>query len=130
MNTKFITRDGRPDESMLKRITHAIVNAVNPRRVILFGSGARGELTTKSDIDLMVVMRDESQNNVDATSAIYMALPSDRLPTDILVATPEEIEYNWENPGCAIRVAMEEGRLLYDEKADQNGNRLGSNMDQ
>ena len=125
MDTELSNGDGTPEEAMLTRITTAIVDAVNPRQVILFGSGARGELRTDSDIDLMVVIPNDGQNNIDATSAIYVALPRNRLPTDILVVTPEQIEYNWNNPGCAIRPAIEEGRVLYDEDTKTGPNRSG-----
>ena len=116
MESEFINRDGTPNEAMLARMTEAIVNAVEPRQVILFGSGARGELRAESDVDLLVVTNDNDENNIDTTSAIYTALPSRRLPTDILVVTPQQIEFNWNNPGCAIRPAVEEGRVLYDKE--------------
>ena len=120
MVSEFINPDGTPDEAMLLRVTAAVVDAVKPRRVILFGSGARGELKPNSDLDLMVVVPDSSQDTIEVTSAIYMALPGNRLPTDVLVVTPKEIEYNWSNPGCAIRPAVEEGRVLYDEEPRPN----------
>ena len=85
------------------------------RQVVLFGSGARGKLRDESDVDLLVVTNDNNENNIDTTSAIYTALPSRRLPTDILVVTPQQIKFNWNNPGCAIRLAAEEGRVLYDK---------------
>ena len=34
-----INPDGTPDKAMLQKITAAIVNAMQPQRVILFGSG-------------------------------------------------------------------------------------------
>ena len=129
MEPEFINRDGTPDEAMLARMTEAIVHAVKPRQIILFGSGARGELRAESDVDLLVVTNDDNQNNIDTTSAIYTALPSKRLPTDILVVTPQQITLNWNNPGCAIRPAVEEGRVLYDKDAGQPRDGLGRAVD-
>ena len=129
MEPEFINRDGTPNEAMLARMTEAIVNAVKPRQVILFGSGARGELRAESDVDLLVVTNDNNENNIDTTSAIYTALPNRRLPTDILVVTPQQVKFNWNNPGCAIRLAVEEGRVLYDKDTCQPRDGLGRTVD-
>ena len=50
-----INPDGTPDEQMLAEVTVAIVEAVGPERIILFGSAARGEMRAKSDLDVLVV---------------------------------------------------------------------------
>ena len=50
-----INPDGTPDERMLADVTRSIVDAVNPERIILFGSAARGEMRAKSDLDVLVV---------------------------------------------------------------------------
>ena len=57
---------------------------------MLFGSGARGELTAKSDIDLMVVKR--GCHRLCTEQRIYEALPMGRSrPVDVLVARPEDV---------------------------------------
>ena len=50
-----INADGTPDEAMLERLRTAIVDAVEPERIILFGSAARGDMRAKSDLDVLVV---------------------------------------------------------------------------
>ena len=41
----------------LRDVIVRIVKTVNPRRLILFGSCARGERSLDSDVDLLVIMR-------------------------------------------------------------------------
>ena len=47
-----------PTANDIERIVRAIVEEAHPRRVILFGSVARGEARDSSDIDLLVVIPD------------------------------------------------------------------------
>ena len=49
--------DGRPDATELRQVLDAIAEAVDPERIILFGSAARGTMHAGSDIDLLVVKR-------------------------------------------------------------------------
>ena len=46
------------NQEVLDELTRRIVRTAHPRRIILFGSAARGETTSRSDLDLMVVMHD------------------------------------------------------------------------
>ena len=44
-----------PDQTELDAIVASIVKAVDPERIILFGSGARGTMNDESDLDILVV---------------------------------------------------------------------------
>lgn len=48
----------QPDYELLDELVRRIVDAVHPRRIILFGSAARGKMGPHSDIDALVVMPD------------------------------------------------------------------------
>ena len=54
---EYINPDGTPDEAMVKRVIDAIVATVQPERIILFGSAARGEMHENSDLDFLVVKK-------------------------------------------------------------------------
>ena len=45
----------RVDDDLLRRMTATIVDAVDPEKVILFGSRARGDAEADSDFDLLVI---------------------------------------------------------------------------
>ena len=42
-------------EATLRQIVERIVESVQPEKIILFGSAARGEMGPDSDVDLLVV---------------------------------------------------------------------------
>ena len=108
-----INPDGTPDEAMLAEITRAIVNAVHPQRVILFGSGARGRMNAKSDLDLLVVKDDEHYREV--AWKIYTSMPAGMRKVDLVVATNDDLERHRDKPYYVIKPALQEGRVLYDD---------------
>ena len=85
-----INPDGAPDEQMLAEMTQAIVEAVSPERIILFGSAARGEMRAKSDLDVLVVKEGDHYRAV--SRRIYLGLPRKRRAVNLVVATNEDIE--------------------------------------
>ena len=46
------------DESLVQEIVRRILGRTTPDRIIIFGSAATGEMTSDSDIDLLIVERD------------------------------------------------------------------------
>ena len=48
------------DRATIQAIAQLIVERFNPEQVILFGSHARGEVGEHSDVDLLVVLRDDA----------------------------------------------------------------------
>ena len=93
--------------------TAAIVKAVAPMRIILFGSAARGEMRAKSDLDVLVVIAD-GQHRGHAAEAIYCAKPRRTRPLDLVVATESDVEHQHDAPWYVIAPALREGRVLYD----------------
>jgi len=89
-----------------------IVAAAHPRRIILFGSLARGEAALHSDIDVLVVAPEGSHRRKTA-QAIYRGLLGFGLPVDVVVATPSDLELYRDSPGLIYREALREGRELY-----------------
>jgi len=47
-------------EETVARLKNALVEAARPKRIILFGSQARGEASDDSDVDVMVVEENPS----------------------------------------------------------------------
>ena len=112
-----INPDGTPSEKTLEQLTAAIVKAVAPMRIILFGSAARGEMRARSDLDVLVVVRD-GQHRGHAAEAIYCAKPRRTRPLDVVVATESDVERQRDAPWYVIAPALREGRLLYDRTAE------------
>ena len=111
-----INRDGTPSDETLEQLTTAIVEAVAPMRIILFGSAARGEMRARSDLDVLVVVAD-GQHRGHAAEAIYCAKPRRTRPLDLVVATESDVERQRDAPWYVIAPALREGRVLYDRTA-------------
>ncbi|MHC4521608.1 MAG: nucleotidyltransferase domain-containing protein, partial [Planctomycetota bacterium] len=47
-----------PRQDLLDEIVQRVVRVVQPRRILLFGSAARGRLGPDSDLDLLVIVRE------------------------------------------------------------------------
>ena len=109
MGTPLTADDVRPAiDEMVRRI----VRGFDPERIILFGSLARGDATTDSDADLLVVMRFDRPRRA-VMHELRMALVGIGLPKDVVPVTPEEAEAQRSIPGSLVRAAHLEGTVLY-----------------
>jgi predicted nucleotidyltransferase len=107
---------GTVSESLLKEVVDRIVAAVHPRRIILFGSAARGQMGPHSDLDLLVVMPDGTHRG-HTTEAIYLGLRGLRVATDVVVVTEGDIRDYGANPSLVLFPALREGKDLYRVRA-------------
>ena len=105
---------------ILEEVVQRIVEAVNPQKVVLFGSHARGRAGQESDIDLLVVMF-SSEPRYKRALPIYRALRGVKVPLDIIVYTPEEIA-EWSDVRQAfVTTALREGIVLYEKEQEGPG---------
>jgi predicted nucleotidyltransferase len=102
----------RADQQQLDELVRRIVEAVHPLKIILFGSAAREEMGPDSDVDLLVVMP-EGTHRRDAAGEIYYRVRGVRVPFDVLVTTPRDLEKHRENPGLVYKTILREGRTVY-----------------
>lgn len=105
-----------PIQETLDEIVSRIVKRFNPEKIILFGSRARGNTETHSDVDLLVIMPVPGTRRKLATE-IDLSLVGIDLPTDVIVVTPEEVQRNQDRIGTIIRPAVREGKVLYERVA-------------
>ena len=116
---EYINPDGTPDAAMIERVIDAIVATVQPERIILFGSAARGEMHENSDLDFLVVKEGCESGRRRTTGRIYGQLPADRRPVDIVLASQAEVELNRNKPHFVIGPALREGRTVYDANRER-----------
>ena len=100
-------------KKLLKEVTRRIVDSVQPRRVLLFGSAVHGQMTRNSDFDMLVVMG-ESVHRRQTAQKIYRNLHGAGISVDIVVATEEDIKKYGTRAGTILRSALQEGRVLYE----------------
>ncbi len=99
-------------QEKIDKMVRRIVKKFNPEKIILFGSYARGTPTRDSDVDLLIIMP-VSGSKREKRIEIGIALHDIRIPKDIIVATPDEVERRKNLVGTIIRPALEEGKVLY-----------------
>ena len=100
----------------LDEMVQRIVRRFHPEKIILFGSHARGESGSDSDLDLLIVMPVESSRRAKANE-IDLALADRSVPVDVIVVTPDQFERQGEIPGSIVREAVREGRVVYERAA-------------
>lgn len=92
----------------LERILNRLKSDPSVKKVLLFGSLARGDAHDHSDIDLIVV-KDTTMRFLDRLDEFY---DDAREAMDVLVYTPQEFEEMKERP--FIKMALREGKMLYE----------------
>ncbi len=98
---------------VLDEIVRRIVQAAKPKKVILFGSRARGEARPDSDLDLLVIA-ESAQPRHRRSAPLYGVLSDILLSMDIIVYSPEEVKEWSEVPQAFVTTAIREGKILYE----------------
>ena len=102
----------KSNRDKIDEIVRRVVNQFHPERIILFGSHAKGTAGPDSDVDLLVIMP-VSGSKREKQIEIGVALHDIRIPMDIIVTTPEEVERRKNLVGTVIRPALREGEIIY-----------------
>lgn len=105
------------DKEMMDEIVERIVKLIHPEKIILFGSRARGDARSDSDIDLLVVA-DSTQPRYQRAAPLYGVLSDILIAMDILVYKPEEVQEWSEVPQAFVTTAIRGGRCCMKTKAD------------
>jgi len=84
------------------------------KKVILFGSFARGEARSRSDLDLLII-QETSKRFLDRLDMFYKLIDP-QVAVDILVYTPEEFE-RMRAQSPFIQHILKEGRILYEAES-------------
>ncbi len=97
----------------IQDIKQQIINKYKPERIILFGSAARGEFTTDSDIDILIVKK-TNKRKFDRMCEIRRLLDYN-LPLDLVVYTPEEVKLATQQGNDFVKTIYDEGVVLYEQ---------------
>ncbi|MBF0426990.1 MAG: nucleotidyltransferase domain-containing protein [Magnetococcales bacterium] len=105
-------------EAELSAMSARIVATVQPERIILFGSHARGDTNADSDIDLLVVVNEgfQARSRWQELKKIRKLLACFPLPKDILLYSQDEVARWQHSTNHIIAHALREGRSLYERR--------------
>ncbi len=103
------------NRELVAEIVQRIVATVQPEKIILFGSRARGDARPDSDFDVLVIKESE-EPGYRRDAALYLALAGLNAPVDILTYTPKEVG-DWSAvPQAFVTTALREGKVVYERK--------------
>jgi len=98
---------------LLDEIKDAIVAEINPDKIILFGSYARGDQNEHSDIDLMILKKNPG-NVRQVASMVYISLRFVQKPLDIFVMDTDLYYKSINRNGLIYKTINQEGKMLYE----------------
>lgn len=96
----------------LPEVKRRLVDQFHPERIILFGSQARGDAGSDSDIDLLVVMA-EVDGVRRLTAQMLASLRGVPVPVDLTVTTLGRVARYGTLVGTILRPALLEGVTIY-----------------
>lgn len=109
---------GKGIAEWVPEVVEAVVGALNPAKVILFGSLARDEAGPDSDIDLLVVLDHAPEDRrIPLAVAAHRAI-SPALPVDVVITDRAEVERRGHLKGWLLYPALhEEGVVVHERTA-------------
>jgi uncharacterized protein len=102
----------------IEEIRDHIVKFLDPESIILFGSHARGEASSGSDMDILIV-KDTPDRPIDRRMAAERILADRALPLDIFVYTPQEMRKLFAQGSPFIHEVVGTGKVIYMRKSTE-----------
>jgi predicted nucleotidyltransferase len=105
----------RVEPAIIEEVVRRIVEVVQPEKIVLFGSRARGDARAGSDLDLLVIAKSK-EPRYRRSVPLYGALSDIQVPMDILVYSPKEVK-EWSGVRQAfVTTALREGQVIYERQ--------------
>lgn len=109
--------NGRPVVEWIPEVVDDVVEGFGPARVMVFGSVARGDDDSASDLDLLVLFDDlDASDRRRLMGRIRTAIAAP-IPIDVLVAEVSEFEAGKDVNGSPYYWPARDGRVIYDRSA-------------
>lgn len=98
-------------ESEIDYIAGQIAKKYHPKKIILFGSAARGKFTPDSDLDFFIIKDDDRPggDRIYDVSGMF----EHNVATDVIVYTPAEVDQclKWGDP--FVKSILTSGKVVY-----------------
>lgn len=100
-------------DEFLEEVVRRILSVGSPLKIVLFGSRARGQAMSDSDIDLLII-EDSDLPRYKRSSLYRRALLGVFPAKDIVAWTPQEVAEGQAVPNAFITSILAEGKVLYE----------------
>jgi predicted nucleotidyltransferase/HEPN domain-containing protein len=102
------------DDPVLAEIVRRLVEALDPERIYLFGSRARGDAREDSDYDVMVILPEDVPAESKQNSIAREALRDIRAERNVLVWRDQEFNRRVHARASLPATILREGKLMYE----------------
>jgi predicted nucleotidyltransferase len=104
------------DSRLINYVVSKIAREIQPEKIILFGSQARCDANSESDLDLFII-KDTPNPSRLVRRQIDRLLWGRKFPLEVIVRTPEDVTRNLKakNPFYLYHI-FKEGKILYEKK--------------
>jgi predicted nucleotidyltransferase len=99
------------DATVIEEAAQRLSQAAPGARVILFGSHARGDAGSRSDLDFLVV-EPEVEHRGEESVRLRRALRGLHIAADVIVLSARDVEEWRDVRGSLVHAALSEGREL------------------
>lgn len=110
LSTDRITPD------LVEYVVQKIVRVIQPEKIILFGSCAKGAAGRASDLDLLIVKDDARESSRMIRRRVDSLLRGRRFAVDLLVRSSAEVQWNFraQNPFYLHHI-FRDGKVLHEK---------------
>lgn len=98
----------------ISEIVAKIASGYQPVQIILFGSYAKGNPNEDSDLDLLII-KETDLPRPERTLLVRKMLFGAKVPIDLIVYTPKEIEESKANKFGFVYEVLNSGKTLYEQ---------------
>jgi predicted nucleotidyltransferase len=99
-------------EKEIVNITQQIVQKFRPEKIILFGSAAKGQWSSDSDADFLIIKKDTPLYGSDRIRELSRVIERN-IPVDFLIYRPEEFDKRLKMGDPFLKAIVKEGKVLY-----------------
>jgi predicted nucleotidyltransferase len=109
----MIDRTHAHGDPRLAELVRRLVDAVQPTKIYLFGSRARGDATSESDYDVLLLVNGRTESPYELEARAYLALAGFGRAVDAIVMDEQFFERRCQALTSLPATVSREGALLY-----------------
>ena len=99
----------------IDNVVRRIVAGIQPQKVVIFGSYAKGTATIKSDLDVLVI-KETTLPMASRADDLKPMLSQGLIPIDVHVYTPEEVEEYGKEQFSFINNILRSGKTVFENE--------------